>query len=38
MFSLSIKVFHLFLLQACHGHDRMLVGFTPTCAISTYNH
>ena len=21
-----------------HGHDRMVVGFTTTCAISTYHH
>jgi hypothetical protein len=22
----------------CHGHDRMVVGFTITCAISAYHH
>ena len=23
---------------ACHGRDRMLVGFTTTCAVSVYHH
>jgi len=22
----------------CHGHDRMVVGFTTTCAIGAYHH
>ena len=22
----------------CHGHDRMVVGFATTCAISAYHH
>jgi len=24
--------------RGCHGHDRMVVGFTTTCAISTVIH
>ena len=24
--------------RGCHGHDRMVVGFTTTCAISAYHH
>ena len=23
---------------SCHGHFRMVVGFTTTCAISAYHH
>ena len=25
-------------MRGCHGHDRMAVGFTTTCAISAYHH
>ena len=25
-------------IKSCHGHDRMVVGFTTTCAISAYQH
>jgi len=25
-------------LGGCHGRDHMVVGFTTTCAISTYHH
>jgi hypothetical protein len=25
-------------LEGCHGRDHMVVGFTTTCAISTYHH
>jgi len=24
--------------RGCHGRDRMIVGFTTTCAISAYHH
>jgi hypothetical protein len=24
--------------RTCRGHDRMVVGFTTTCAISSYYH
>jgi hypothetical protein len=24
--------------KGCHGHDRMVVEFTTTCAISVYHH
>jgi hypothetical protein len=24
--------------RGCHGHDRMVVGFTTTCVISVYHH
>jgi hypothetical protein len=24
--------------RGCHGHDRMVVGFTTTCVISAYHH
>jgi hypothetical protein len=26
------------LLRGCRGHDRLIVGFTTTCAISVYHH
>jgi hypothetical protein len=29
---------HLYLLGGCCGRDRMVVGFTTTCAISAYHH
>jgi hypothetical protein len=25
-------------IKDCRGHDRMVVGFTTTCAISAYHH
>ena len=25
-------------MHMCHGRDRMIVGFTTTCAISAYHH
>ena len=25
-------------MGGCHGHDRMVVGFTTTCVISTHPH
>jgi bacterioferritin-associated ferredoxin len=25
-------------IGGCRGHDRMVVGFTTTCAISVYHH
>jgi len=38
----SLIVFHeqiLYLfMRGCHGCDRMIVGFTTTCAISPYHH
>ena len=27
-----------FILRDHHGRDRMVVGFTPTCAINAYHH
>ena len=32
----SISV--LYLWRGCHGHDRMVIGFTTTCEISVYHH
>jgi len=30
---------HLWLhIRGCRGHDRIVVGFTTTCAISAYHH
>ena len=29
---------NLFHYRGCLGHDRMVVGFTTTCAISAYHH
>jgi len=33
--STKYSVIHI---RHCRGHDRMVVGFTTTCAISAYNH
>ena len=30
--------FHYIINRGRHGHDRIVVGFTTTCAISAYHH
>ena len=28
----------IYTYRGCHGRDRMVVGFTATCAVSSYHH
>jgi len=35
---LKILYCQLSIRRDCHGHDRMVLGFTITCAISAYHH
>jgi hypothetical protein len=32
------SLYFLIFLEGCHGCDRMVVGFTTTCAMSAYHH
>jgi hypothetical protein len=38
-FTVALFLFSVFhFIWGRHGHDRMVVGFTTTCAISAYHH
>jgi hypothetical protein len=35
---MMVVILYLMLSRGCRGRDRIEVGFTTTCAISTYHH
>ena len=36
--AMAIAIFFIFKKRGCRGRDRIVIGFTTTCAISAYHH